>query len=491
MAPAIPVNFLGQKEPKKFLALETMGKARKYSKGQSPRFVPDYRHAVENTVESEGFGYTGGMDTEMTLSDDSCAQKRKHISLNGDGRGVPKEVVPLSKLSRFERKDLICKLKIDLERVQDLHRKLASMNSDVVLVSPRSDIHSCSDGPRRLLPERSGRSVGKKRGALRTNMPRSKKGPSGRSQSVSTSFSLAQVMKQCEALLKSLISHQYGWPFHVPVDPVQLKIPDYFTIIKRPMDFGTIKTKLCKGEYSSPLDFVADVRLTLSNSMTYNPPGNEYHFMAQALSKYFETRWKSIEKKIPMVEPSIPPLNGTASAAVIQSKLKMEPANLVMTDEDKKKLRRELEALEEDIPENIADFLRQQSASAGQSGEEEIEIDIDDLSDEILFKLRGLLDDYMTEKKKSQEKSELCEMEIVHDLGLSNSPAQPSKGDGVIDEDVDIVSGNDPPVSIYPPLKMEKDASCRNNEGTSSSSSSSESGSSSSGSCLCEPSSIS
>lgn len=29
--------------------------------------------------------------------------------------------------------------------------------------------------------------------------------------------------------------------FHSPVDPISLKIEDYFTIIKNPMDFGTIK----------------------------------------------------------------------------------------------------------------------------------------------------------------------------------------------------------------------------------------------------------
>lgn len=29
--------------------------------------------------------------------------------------------------------------------------------------------------------------------------------------------------------------------FHTPVDPVKLGIPDYFDVVKRPMDFGTVK----------------------------------------------------------------------------------------------------------------------------------------------------------------------------------------------------------------------------------------------------------
>jgi len=52
-----------------------------------------------------------------------------------------------------------------------------------------------------------------------------------------------------------------------------------------------------------------------------------------------------------------------------------------------------------------------------------------------------------------------------------------------VEEDVDIVGGNDPPISTYPPLEIDKDGTNRNSKCTSSSSSSSESGTSSSGSC--------
>jgi len=58
-------------------------------------------------------------------------------------------------------------------------------------------------------------------------------------------------------------------------------------------------------------------------------------------------------------------------------------------------------------------------------------------------------------------------------------------GNDVIDEDVDIVGGNDAPVSCFPPVEIEKDAVHRNSKCSSSSSSGTESGSSSSGSRLC------
>lgn len=59
-------------------------------------------------------------------------------------------------------------------------------------------------------------------------------------------------------------------------------------------------------------------------------------------------------------------------------------------------------------------------------------------------------------------------------------------GNDPADEDVDI-GGNDPPISSYPPVEIEKDTALRNTKRSSSSSYSSGSGSSSSGLCYYEP----
>ncbi|RWW86794.1 hypothetical protein BHE74_00004423 [Ensete ventricosum] len=101
--------------------------------------------------------------------------------------------------------------------------------------------------------------------------------------------------RECANILRILMIHPAGWVFKEPVDPVKLKIPDYFSIISKPMDLGTVKRKLGRKQYSSTVQFAADVRLTFSNAMRYNPPENEVHVMAKELNNIFNSRWKLLE----------------------------------------------------------------------------------------------------------------------------------------------------------------------------------------------------
>ncbi|KAM1138670.1 hypothetical protein COP2_037596 [Malus domestica] len=106
------------------------------------------------------------------------------------------------------------------------------------------------------------------------------------------------VKVQCLTILKTLMSKKESWPFNEPVDPVKLGIPDYFRIISYPMDLGTVKSKLQKDLYLSAEEFAADVRLTFSNAMLYNPPGNPFHHLAENLNSFFEMRWGLLDEKL-------------------------------------------------------------------------------------------------------------------------------------------------------------------------------------------------
>ena len=47
-------------------------------------------------------------------------------------------------------------------------------------------------------------------------------------------------------------------------------VPDYFKIVKNPMDLGTVHERLKKNKYPNHQAFAADVRLVFSNCRLFN-----------------------------------------------------------------------------------------------------------------------------------------------------------------------------------------------------------------------------
>ena len=70
--------------------------------------------------------------------------------------------------------------------------------------------------------------------------------------------------------LEKLYRQDESLPFRQPVDPQSLGIPDYFDIVKTPMDLSTVKRKLDTGQYTDPWEYVDDVWLMFDNAWLYN-----------------------------------------------------------------------------------------------------------------------------------------------------------------------------------------------------------------------------
>ncbi|KAL1790816.1 bromodomain testis-specific protein isoform X1, partial [Sigmodon hispidus] len=90
-----------------------------------------------------------------------------------------------------------------------------------------------------------------------------------------------------KVVLKALWKHSFSWPFQQPVDAVKLKLPDYYTIIKSPMDLNTIKKRLENKYYVKASECIEDFNTMFSNCYLYNKPGDDIVVMAQALEKLF------------------------------------------------------------------------------------------------------------------------------------------------------------------------------------------------------------
>ena len=68
------------------------------------------------------------------------------------------------------------------------------------------------------------------------------------------------------------------------MDPVELNIPDYFDIIKHPMDLGTIQRKLQSGEIQSKAEFIDIVRTEFDNALLYNKPYDPVYVRGESVN---------------------------------------------------------------------------------------------------------------------------------------------------------------------------------------------------------------
>nr|GMC95308.1 transcription factor GTE8-like [Ipomoea batatas] len=444
------------------------------------RVSGDYSTVCRSKVS----GISGRIDTDITVSEGSMASRKKWKNLNSSthhGFSVPTNVIRLSKLSLSERKNLVLQLKSELGDVRIVLKKLELLETKSVAAPPSNEILNTHKGPPVQNFKHSSQ-FGEKSGSLGQKPRGWKRGTSGRFESLKNdpeqSNTNSMILKKCEGLLRKLMTQKGCEWFNQPVDVVKLNIPDYFTIIKQPMDFGTVKKKLTSGHYLSPLDFVADVRLTFSNAMTYNPPGNMVHALADSLSKFFEVRWKPIQKMVhvDLAKPAeenpvlheefemtktvssskkrkVSPVHHTAALSPVHRTASPEPLKKSMTDEE----------FQGDLPDNIIEFLKGQSSNGAEVMEDEIEIDFDVLGDDTLFKLRKLLDDFLQNKQSEYPKAEHCEIELQNDSGFSNSSMQADKGNEPEEEEIDI-GGDESPVSSYPPVKIERNVGEETND---------------------------
>lgn len=90
--------------------------------------------------------------------------------------------------------------------------------------------------------------------------------------------------------LRSLQAHKMAWPFLEPVDTNDA--PDYYRVIKEPMDLSTMEEKLQRREYVKLTEFVADMTKIFDNCRYYNPSDSPFYQCAEVLENFFVQKLK-------------------------------------------------------------------------------------------------------------------------------------------------------------------------------------------------------
>ncbi|OEL16781.1 hypothetical protein BAE44_0022199 [Dichanthelium oligosanthes] len=301
--------------------------------------------------------------------------------------------------------------------------------------------------------------------------------------------------------------------FNAPVEVERLGLHDYHTVIKSPMDLGTVKESLAAGRYASHDAFAADVRLTFSNALRYNPVGHEVHTFAGALLASFEKMYKEavawFEEECKRLEPPKPVPAELPPPPTVEAKVKprsgnakmrkpkaREPNKRQMSLEEKNLLRLGLESLPEEKMHNVLQIVRKRNNNPEMLGDE-IELDIDEMDVETQWELDRFVANFNKALKKSQRaammngsiadvtsaavaEDDIAPVNGVATLDGNDDVESESHVKGItmaelVDEYVDI--GDEMPAATYQSMEIEKDADGASGSGGSGSGSSSSSGS--------------
>ena len=106
---------------------------------------------------------------------------------------------------------------------------------------------------------------------------------------------LTNFQKQmCFEVINGILKYKISFLFDKPVDPQLDNCPDYFDIIKKPMDLQTVRKKLSSNEYSTIRDWKRDMSLIWENALVYNPSETIIYDCASHLKAVYERLSKKL-----------------------------------------------------------------------------------------------------------------------------------------------------------------------------------------------------
>lgn len=255
---------------------------------------------------------------------------------------------------------------------------------------------------------------------------------------------MSEEMRRCFDILVYMMANPNAEPFLEPVDWQALGLPTYPTIVKNPMDLGTIKHRLLNGQIPNPSKFADLMRLVWKNSMKFNEAGSVIHILSQSLLDEFEGNFDlvkietpkafsqfsqmqvdypvapavvsndyseleatiaSLEEKIKQTQNEINELKATQQAQAEEKAALSLPVNRIttirciqprkpLTYQEKEDLCRRITELDETSIPGLLEVI-----SVSNSGSE-VEVDIENLDDATLLRVQAYLEQVSLRKSK-------------------------------------------------------------------------------------------
>ncbi|KAK4259905.1 hypothetical protein QN277_006189 [Acacia crassicarpa] len=254
---------------------------------------------------------------------------------------------------------------------------------------------------------------------------------------------MQELMRMFSTIFRQITQHKWAWPFLEPVDVKGLELLDYYEVIEKPMDFGTIKSKMEAKDgtgYKNVREIYADVRLVFKNAMKYNDEKNQYHVMAKSLLEKFEEKWLLLLPKVAEEEKRLQEEEAEANLdmqhaqeATYANMARELSSELLQAGKDLKNLEEMViqkcrkptseekrilwTALAKLSPENISRALQivAENNPNFQATARVVDLDIDAQSDYTLWRLKVFVEDALKVNKKTTADTAFNNNDITED----------------------------------------------------------------------------
>ncbi|KAI5180789.1 hypothetical protein NEOKW01_1073 [Nematocida sp. AWRm80] len=187
---------------------------------------------------------------------------------------------------------------------------------------------------------------------------------------------------------------RFNWPFLEAVDANM--VPNYYTLIKHPMDLSLMRKKLTTHQYNSVEEFLSDFDLMISNCYTFNIKDSEVYNCATKLNAQFKQAFDQKKKKTPDDAANRIAILKEMIAQYESELRKLEkkhPSVAGYTYDEKKKLKKRIETLPADKLAEIVLYAQKNIPTAIMTETNELEIDFDLLDHATLSKLDSMVKD--------------------------------------------------------------------------------------------------
>ncbi|KAI7833755.1 hypothetical protein BX661DRAFT_193034 [Kickxella alabastrina] len=97
-------------------------------------------------------------------------------------------------------------------------------------------------------------------------------------------------------LARSKLKHGRSMCLAIPKASDRQEVPDYYVVVKEPMDLMTLETNTDENKYPTLESFIDDTRKIFANCKNYNGEGTRYWRCATSLEKFFDDKikeWKT------------------------------------------------------------------------------------------------------------------------------------------------------------------------------------------------------